>query len=132
MHSVARLVLNGLINNIQASWVKLGHNGVEACLNAGVNDVGGTLMNETITRAAGATHGQETSPQQMDALIRTMQREPRQRTTLYQAVPEEREQTARAAGALLDVVNTPAQKYERAGGRKTLVKNATDDLIASA
>ncbi len=132
MHAVARLVLNGLINNIQASWVKLGHNGVEACLNAGVNDVGGTLMNETITRAAGATHGQETSPQQMDALIRAMQRQPRQRTTLYEPVPEEREHTARAAGALLDVINTPAQKYERSGGRKNLVKNAADDLIASA
>ncbi|MBB3046571.1 FO synthase [Litorivivens lipolytica] len=131
MHSVARLVFNGLIDNIQASWVKLGHNGVEACLNAGVNDVGGTLMNETITRAAGATHGQETSPQQMDTLIRAMDREPVQRTTLYERVPEEREQAARAAGALLEVVNTPAQKYERKGGRKPLVKN-TDDLIASA
>lgn len=132
MHSVARLALNGQINNIQASWVKLGHNGVEACLNAGVNDVGGTLMNETITRAAGATHGQETSPQQMDALIRAMQRQPRQRTTLYEPVPVEREHAARAAGALLDVINTPAQKYERSGGRKNLVKNAADDLIASA
>ena len=132
MHAVARLVFNGLINNIQASWVKLGHNGVEACLNAGVNDVGGTLMNETITRAAGATHGQETSPQQMDSLIRAMNREPRQRTTLYHTVSEEREQTARAAGALLDVINTPAQKYERKGGRKSLVKNSRDDLIASA
>ncbi|WP_372763667.1 5-amino-6-(D-ribitylamino)uracil--L-tyrosine 4-hydroxyphenyl transferase CofH, partial [Litorivivens sp.] len=133
MHAVARLVFNGLISNIQASWVKLGHNGVEACLNAGVNDVGGTLMNETITRAAGATHGQETSPQQMDALIRAMQREPQQRTTLYQAVSEERQQAARQAGALLDVVNTPAKKYERERGRKkVLVKNAGSELIASS
>ncbi len=133
MHAVARLVFNGLIANIQASWVKLGHNGVEACLNAGVNDVGGTLMNETITRAAGATHGQETSPQQMDALIRAMQREPKQRSTVYEAVPAEREQAARAAGALLEVVNTPAAKYERdQKGRKTLIKNAPQDLIASA
>lgn len=133
MHAVARLVFNGLISNIQASWVKLGHNGVEACLNAGVNDVGGTLMNETITRAAGATHGQETSPQQMDALIRAMQREPQQRTTLYQAVSEERQQAARQAGALLDVVNTPAKKYERERGRKkVLVKNASSELIASS
>src|SRR5690606_9944341 len=59
MHAVARLVLHPLIPNIQASWVKLGADGVAACLAAGVNDLGGTLMNESITRAAGASHGQE-------------------------------------------------------------------------
>ncbi len=131
MHAVARLTFNGLIDNIQASWVKLGHSGVEACLNAGVNDVGGTLMNETITRAAGASHGQETSPQEMDALISAMQREPLQRTTLYTPVSEERRKTACEAGALLEVVNTPAKKYERRGERKKLLRNISENLIAS-
>ncbi len=131
MHAVARLVFNGLIDNIQASWVKLGHRGVEACLNAGVNDVGGTLMNETITRAAGASHGQETSPQEMDALIRAMQREPVQRNTLYEPVSDERRKAACEAGALLDVVNTPAKKYERRSGPKKLLRNTEQDLIAS-
>lgn len=131
MHAVARLVFNGLIDNIQASWVKLGHRGVEACLNAGVNDVGGTLMNETITRAAGASHGQETSPQEMDALIRAMQREPMQRTTLYEPVSDERRKAALEAGVLLEVVNTPAKKYERRGGRKKLLRNDSENLIAS-
>ena len=54
MHAVPRLVFNGLIDNIQASWVKMGKTGVQACLTSGANDVGGTLMNESITRAAGA------------------------------------------------------------------------------
>ena len=59
MHAVARLALHPHIPNIQTSWVKMGPEGVQACLNAGANDLGGTLMNETITRAAGAAHGQE-------------------------------------------------------------------------
>ncbi|MCY4533703.1 MAG: 5-amino-6-(D-ribitylamino)uracil--L-tyrosine 4-hydroxyphenyl transferase CofH, partial [Gammaproteobacteria bacterium] len=57
IHAIARLVLNPCFRNIQASWTKLGHEGIKACLQAGVNDLGGTLMNETITRAAGASHG---------------------------------------------------------------------------
>ena len=72
MHAVARLVLHPLIPNIQASWVKLGPDGAAACLDAGVNDLGGTLMNESITRAAGTEHGQELAPEQMDALIRSL------------------------------------------------------------
>ncbi|MFT5576403.1 MAG: FO synthase [Bermanella sp.] len=131
MHAVSRLAFNGLIDNIQASWVKLGHSGVEACLNAGVNDVGGTLMNETITRAAGASHGQETSPQEMDALIGAMQRQPLQRTTVYKPVSEERRAAACEAGVLLEVVNTPAKKYERRGERKKLLRNNAENLIAS-
>ena len=59
MHAIARLVLHPHITNIQASWVKLGMDGMKACLDAGVNDLGGTLMNESISRAAGASHGQE-------------------------------------------------------------------------
>jgi FO synthase len=83
MHAVARLVLNPLIPNIQASWVKLGAEGVRQCLSAGVNDLGGTLMDESISRSAGASHGQEMTPQRMEAIIRTSGRNPRQRATLY-------------------------------------------------
>jgi FO synthase len=87
MHAVARVVLHPLIPNIQASWVKLGPEGVKAALEAGVNDLGGTLMNESISRAAGTTHGEELSPEGMDALIRSCGRAPRQRTTLYGEPP---------------------------------------------
>lgn len=83
IHAVARLTLNPHITNIQASWVKLGPEGLAACLSAGVNDIGGTLMNETITRSAGAEHGQEMTPEAMEALLDTLGRPSRQRTTLY-------------------------------------------------
>ncbi|MGQ0750004.1 MAG: 5-amino-6-(D-ribitylamino)uracil--L-tyrosine 4-hydroxyphenyl transferase CofH [Betaproteobacteria bacterium] len=83
MHAVARLALHPLITNIQTSWVKMGPEGARACLEAGVNDLGGTLMNESISRAAGAAHGQELGPQAMAALIRSAGRRPRVRTTLY-------------------------------------------------
>jgi len=81
--AVARLVLHPYINNIQTSWVKMGPEGIKVCLNAGVNDLGGTLMNESITRAAGAVHGQEMPPARMEALIKSVNRIPQQRTTLY-------------------------------------------------
>ncbi|MBT5834787.1 MAG: 5-amino-6-(D-ribitylamino)uracil--L-tyrosine 4-hydroxyphenyl transferase CofH [Deltaproteobacteria bacterium] len=83
VHAVARLVLHPYFTNIQTSWVKMGPEGVKACLNAGANDLGGTLMNESITRAAGAVHGQEMSPEKMENIIRNIERIPRQRTTLY-------------------------------------------------
>ena len=86
MHAVARLALHPLIPNIQASWVKMGPAGVKACLDAGVNDLGGTLMDESISRAAGALHGQELPPAAMENLIRSTGRTPRQRTTLYATV----------------------------------------------
>lgn len=88
MHAVARLVLNPHIPNIQASWVKLGPEGVRQCLAAGVNDLGGTLMDETISRSAGASHGQEMTPQDMEAIITSAGRIPRQRTTLYRDAEE--------------------------------------------
>jgi FO synthase len=113
MHSVARLTLHGYIHNIQSSWVKMGHKGVIATLNAGCNDLGGTLMNESISRAAGTTHGQETSPQLMAELIRSASREPHQRNTRYGEVSEERIETGLRAGELTEIVNTPARKYER-------------------
>lgn len=87
MHAVGRLVLHPLIPNIQVSWVKLGRQGAAACLNAGANDLGGTLMNESISRAAGADHGQEMPPEQMDELIRSIGREPGYRNTLRPGRP---------------------------------------------
>jgi FO synthase len=97
MHAVGRLALHPWITSIQASWVKLGPEGVAAALAAGVNDLGGTLMNESISRSAGAGWGQELPPEAMDALIRGTGRVPRQRTTLY-GEPD-REQVRRSYGA---------------------------------
>jgi FO synthase len=113
MHAVARLVLHPVITNIQTSWVKMGTGGAAACLKAGANDLGGTLMNESITRAAGAVHGQEMPPQSMEALIRSLGREPRQRTTLYANAPAERKAASFGAAQLMEPVNTPARRYER-------------------
>ena len=72
MHAVARLALHPHITNIQTSWVKMGPQGAAACLNAGANDLGGTLMNESISRAAGTEHGQEFPPEAMEDLIRSL------------------------------------------------------------
>lgn len=86
MHAVARLVLHTRIDNIQTSWVKMGRDGIRATLQAGANDLGGTLMYESISRAAGASHGQEMKPEDMDSIIRGMGRVPVQRNTLYHPV----------------------------------------------
>ena len=83
MHAVARIVLYGHISNIQASWTKMGRSGIAQVLKAGGNDLGGTLMNESISRAAGTRNGQELPPQEMDELIVGVGRKPLQRTTLY-------------------------------------------------
>jgi FO synthase len=88
MHAVSRLALHPLIGNIQTSWVKMGAQGAALCLQAGANDLGGTLMNESITRAAGGVHGQELHATQLQALSRRIGRPARQRTTLY-GVPGE-------------------------------------------
>ena len=122
VHSVARLALNPHITNIQASWVKMGHDGVVAALNAGCNDLGGTLMNESITRAAGAGHGQETSPKRMIAMIEAASRKPRQRTTEYGDVDSATARRGLEADELSMIVNTPARKYERKRTH-SLVKN---------
>jgi len=113
MHAVARLVLAPAIDNIQCSWVKLGPEGVSAVLGAGVNDLGGTLMNESISFAAGNQHGQELAPPRMDALIRRAGRDPVQRTTTYGAVPAERVAAAWAARPLAPVVQTPLRRRKR-------------------
>lgn len=83
MHAIARIMLNGWIDNIQASWVKLGPELTQQLLGCGVNDLGGTLMNESISRAAGATHGQEMLPEQMIGMARAAGRVPVRRNTLY-------------------------------------------------
>jgi FO synthase len=100
MHAVARLVLHPWVRNIQTSWVKMGVSGAELCLKAGANDLGGTLMDESISRAAGASHGQEMLPQRMERLISAMGRTPHPRTTLYAKAPAERMRQARAAPPL--------------------------------
>nr|WP_244299819.1 5-amino-6-(D-ribitylamino)uracil--L-tyrosine 4-hydroxyphenyl transferase CofH [Rubrobacter xylanophilus] len=96
MHAVARIALHGHVDNVQVSWVKMGTEGVKVCLQAGCNDLGGTLMDENISRAAGASHGQQMLPKEMEDLIRGMGRIPRQRTTLYGRPGEDR--LARSAG----------------------------------
>ena len=110
MHAVARLALHPLITNIQTSWVKMGPDGAALCLNAGANDLGGTLMNESISRAAGTQHGQEFPPEAMEALIRSIGRIPVQRDTLYRPAPEERRAVSFNAPELAPVVQTPPRK----------------------
>ncbi len=83
MHAVGRIAYRGWIDNIQASWVKLGVGGVTQMLQAGVNDLGGTLMDENISRAAGAEHGQELTEADFRALVEPLGRRLEQRTTLY-------------------------------------------------
>lgn len=114
MHSVARLALFPWFSNVQASWVKLGPEGVAAALNAGANDIGGTLMNESITRAAGAAHGEEMPPHAMEAVANGLGRSVRQRTTLYGFPPDRQMDRARQAPPLAPVINRPAKEYERA------------------
>jgi len=123
MHAIARLALHPHITSIQTSWVKLGHEGVRACLEGGANDIGGTLMNESISRAAGAQHGQEMPPEEMEKLIRAMGRVPRQRTTLYGDVPEEIRARGFAAPDLAPLVQTPPKKRNQ-NQQKDLVANA--------
>jgi FO synthase len=114
MHAVARLALHPHITNIQTSWVKMGPDGAKACLAAGANDMGGTLMNESITRAAGAAFGQELPPEAMVALIEGAGRVPYQRTTLYGQAPAERNAASFGAAPLAATVNPPPRRQERA------------------
>lgn len=107
LHAVARLALHPWITNIQASWVKLGLDGAAAALHAGCNDLGGTLMNESISRAAGASHGQEMPPERMEEAIRAAGRVPRPRTTLYGTAPAERVAASFGAAPLAEPLNPP-------------------------
>ncbi len=86
MHAVARIFLAGSIDNIQVSWTKLGPERAVELLNSGVNDLGGTLMNESISRAAGARHGQEITASEIVQMVRSAGRVPVQRNTLYETV----------------------------------------------
>ena len=105
VHAVARLALHPWITNVQASWVKLGPGGSREALHAGVNDLGGTLMNESISRSAGARFGQEMPPERMEALVRSAGRIPRQRTTLYGEPPEDRVRASFGAAPLAEPLN---------------------------
>jgi FO synthase len=96
---MARLLLHGAIDNIQCSWVKLGTDGCVQVLRGGVNDVGGTLMEETISRMAGSQHGSARTVAELEALGTAAGRPVRQRTTTYGEVPAERIAAARAARA---------------------------------
>ena len=107
MHAVSRLSLHPRIQNIQVSWVKMGREGAIACLNSGCNDLGGTLMNESISRAAGAAHGQEMAPASMNELICAIGRVPKQRSTLYGDVPLARIEAGINAGQRQAIHNTP-------------------------
>ena len=117
MHAVLRLTLGHAIPNVQASWVKLGQQGALRMLSAGANDLGGVLINESITRAAGATHGQVWTPPDMQEAIRSCNRLPRQRTTLYGQLTE---------GAVATWGATPVRWTDNTpAGRKENPKYAT-------
>jgi FO synthase len=103
MHAVARLALHPLITNIQTSWVKMGTDGAAFCLRSGANDLGGTLMNESITRAAGGVNGQELGPERIAAVAATAGRPVRQRTTFY--------------GNVSTITRTSQEDRHLAGGR---------------
>ncbi len=113
MHAVARLALHPHLTSIQTSWVKLSAAGVAACLYAGAHDLGGTLMDESISRAAGAQHGQEMAPAAMEALIHAIGRTPRQRTTVYGVVSPEIHDRGFAAAPLTPSIQTPPRKRPR-------------------
>jgi FO synthase len=104
VHAVSRLMLHGAITNIQCSWVKLGEPGCLAVLRGGVNDLGGTLMEETISRMAGAENGSYKTISELAALVAPTGRPLRQRTTLYGAPSAERMATAAASDGVCDSV----------------------------
>ena len=114
MHAVARIALHKQIDNIQTSWVKMGRAGALRCLDAGCNDLGGSLMDESITRAAGATHGCEFSPKGMREAIAAIGRRPMHRTTLYAPVSPERTRRAENAGPL-------TERFEPSAGRRARI-----------
>jgi FO synthase len=87
VHAMARVLLHGRVANIQCSWVKLGDEGTVAMLNGGANDLGGTLMEETISRMAGSEHGSARTTDDLEAIATAAGRPARQRTTVYGPVP---------------------------------------------
>src|SRR6202521_402449 len=107
VHALARLLLHGAIENVQVSWVKLGFDVSLACLNAGANDFGGTLMEESISKAAGANFGEYVSPEQFRKMIRSIGRAAAERSTTYKI--------RRAFEAGEDSVGDPAEARDPAG-----------------
>jgi FO synthase len=99
VHAMARLLLHGRIDNIQTSWVKLGTDGSVQMLRGGVNDLGGTLMEETISRMAGSQHGSRRTPAELADIAAAAGRPARQRTTLYGEVATVTRHVAEVVGA---------------------------------
>ncbi len=114
VHAVSRLMLDGAIANVQCSWVKLGEEGCLDVLRGGVNDLGGTLMEETISRMAGSQNGSYKTISQLAALVAPTGRKLRQRTTLYGTPPAERVAAAAASDGVCDSVRGPARLAPRA------------------
>lgn len=110
VHALSRILLHGAIRNVQVSWVKLGFETSLACLRAGANDFGGTLMEENISKAAGAAFGEYVSPEQFRSMIRTIVRIPAERSTTYKVrrVFERHEDDPRAAPSFLPIARTEA------------------------
>jgi 7,8-didemethyl-8-hydroxy-5-deazariboflavin synthase CofH subunit len=108
VHALSRVLLHGAISNVQVSWVKLGFETSLACLQSGANDFGGTLMEENISKAAGAAFGEYVSPEQFRAMIRTIGRVPAERSTTYKIrrVFEKPEDEPHAAPPLLRIART--------------------------
>ncbi|MFW5420287.1 bifunctional FO biosynthesis protein CofGH [Nocardiopsis sp. CNT-189] len=107
VHALARLLLHGAVGNIQCSWVKLAEETCRTLLRGGVNDVGGTLMEETISRMAGSGNGSYKTISDIRALVEPVGRPLRQRTTLYGEVPEERRRAAEACDGVAASVRRP-------------------------
>ncbi len=103
MHAAARLLLHGRIDHIQVSWVKLGAAGVQTMLRSGVDDLGGTLMEETISRMAGSRHGSATAVADLVAWAADLGRPARQRSTTYGSVAKERSERSMRTGGVLPV-----------------------------
>jgi len=101
VHAVARLLLHGRIDHVQCSWVKLGPEQCGQVLAGGVDDLGGTLMEETISRMAGSSYGSRKSVQDLEQMVVAAGRTPRQRTTTYGSVDAERQAAARRERAVL-------------------------------
>jgi FO synthase len=134
MHAVARLSLHPYITNIQTSWTKMGINGARACLQAGANDLGGTLMNESISRAAGSIHGQELSPRRIEQVVNSLHRIPQQRTTLYGTLSAQRSAQSFDPVPLQSVDNTTVSRLRRQPSgvqKKALVRNNRLDALGS-
>ena len=120
MHAVARLMLANWIDNIQVSWVKLGAERAADLLHAGVNDLGGTLMDESISRSAGADFGEELTPPEMVKLIRHVGRRPVRRNTLYQTVETYDDHDPADIGTLKTRPRDPIQFIRNAAAQRAV------------